>query len=386
MVFSEPVPEMDENGLVTSAVLKRPRGYDKSFHSAFVSFAILQFYRGLGENPNDAPSIAALQNTLAELIEKKTFLTPNGLAVLDQLTAEIGVFRPSECVLLRVPVMLSFTRPSTIRRNIMQFTQYVGTMAQGASVTSPTYFDALNAVQDHRLRYGEAGDTWSFEFELTGRIGEVLERFLEGRSASRNFEVDVNERNQIIDLAERGSELLAAYSPAAAEVAGELIGCFIVARVPGFGGGSVSSQLGAVWLSPLSSWDTVNYAELILHESTHQAQFLDQMVNGWYRASHDEMRAPTAAVISPIRKVPRPYSLAFEGTCVAVTLLHFFEHLGAEQRALELCDSTMCTIVGLEEKEDAMLTSHGLDLLREFRHGIAQSRSFRRLQALASTP
>ena len=91
-VFSEPVPEMDENGLVTSAVLQRPRGYDKSFHSAFVSFAILQFYRGLGENQNDAPSIAALQNTLGELIEKRTFLTPNGVAVLDQLKADLGAF------------------------------------------------------------------------------------------------------------------------------------------------------------------------------------------------------------------------------------------------------------------------------------------------------
>jgi hypothetical protein len=82
-VFSRPVSEMDTAGVVRSAILRRPRGYDKSFHSALVSLVIVQLGQRLGDDRSHL--LAPLATTLAELREKGEFLTDNGLAVLDEM-------------------------------------------------------------------------------------------------------------------------------------------------------------------------------------------------------------------------------------------------------------------------------------------------------------
>jgi hypothetical protein len=73
------------DGLVTSAILKIPRGYDKAFHSAMVSVVLCELDRRMGRPKKAEGSLAPLASTLVGLREKDQFLTANGLDVLSEL-------------------------------------------------------------------------------------------------------------------------------------------------------------------------------------------------------------------------------------------------------------------------------------------------------------
>jgi len=85
-IFSRTVPEMDSVGLVHSALLQRPRGYDKSFHSALVSAVMMQLADRMDAPPSSYRGlVGALSRTLDELSERSSFLTDNGKEVLAQM-------------------------------------------------------------------------------------------------------------------------------------------------------------------------------------------------------------------------------------------------------------------------------------------------------------
>ena len=58
------------------------RGYDKSFHSAFVALVLARFYRRLGMKVKAKQPLTPLWTTVSELVENTTFLTPHGRNVL----------------------------------------------------------------------------------------------------------------------------------------------------------------------------------------------------------------------------------------------------------------------------------------------------------------
>jgi HEXXH motif-containing protein len=76
-----------DEGLVTSAILRRKRGYDKAFHSAFVAAVLAIFYAACGRADRAAQFLGPVHVTLGELEEKATFLTDHGRDVLGQLAA-----------------------------------------------------------------------------------------------------------------------------------------------------------------------------------------------------------------------------------------------------------------------------------------------------------
>ena len=75
-----------DDALITSAILKRERGYDKSFHSAFVAVAIAHFYWKLGM-PSKANSFlsSSTLKTIQELKTKQRLLTDHGNYILNEL-------------------------------------------------------------------------------------------------------------------------------------------------------------------------------------------------------------------------------------------------------------------------------------------------------------
>ncbi len=88
-IFSQSVDEMDsERGLVRSALLQRPRGYDKSYHSALVSLVIIELASavdGTGQQKYEG-LIAPLRVTLEGLEQKDEFLTNNGARILVEMS------------------------------------------------------------------------------------------------------------------------------------------------------------------------------------------------------------------------------------------------------------------------------------------------------------
>jgi hypothetical protein len=83
-----------DDAAVTSAILKRKRGLDKAYHSAFVSFVLAQLYEALGERITSSSfADEHLDRTLAELFERTKFLTPAGVRLLEELAAELNEFK-----------------------------------------------------------------------------------------------------------------------------------------------------------------------------------------------------------------------------------------------------------------------------------------------------
>jgi hypothetical protein len=80
----------EDDALVTSAILKIPRGYDKAFHSAVVSAVLGEFQQRLGLHEKAATSLEPLATTLIGLREKDEMLTDNGRRVLAELEDWVG--------------------------------------------------------------------------------------------------------------------------------------------------------------------------------------------------------------------------------------------------------------------------------------------------------
>jgi hypothetical protein len=77
---------MDESSnQALSAVRRTKRGYDKSFHSAFVAYGIVEFYNKLGDFERVAHYLAPLLTCLDELIQHPNMLTENGQRQLNAL-------------------------------------------------------------------------------------------------------------------------------------------------------------------------------------------------------------------------------------------------------------------------------------------------------------
>jgi hypothetical protein len=80
----------EDDALVTSAILKIPRGYDKAFHSAVVSAVLGEFQQRLGLHEKAATALEPLATTLIGLREKDDMLTDNGRRVLSELEDWVG--------------------------------------------------------------------------------------------------------------------------------------------------------------------------------------------------------------------------------------------------------------------------------------------------------
>lgn len=74
-----------EDALVESAILRTRRPYDRAFHSAFVSFALMQLNLRLGMRHRVDQHIEPLRNTLDQLQGKSQELTAHGRSILDSL-------------------------------------------------------------------------------------------------------------------------------------------------------------------------------------------------------------------------------------------------------------------------------------------------------------
>jgi hypothetical protein len=81
------------DALVRSALLRTLRPYDRAYHSCFVSFALIQLHNRLGLQDRVEDHMDPLQQTLDGLIDKSSYLTPNGLAVLQSLCEAVDTFR-----------------------------------------------------------------------------------------------------------------------------------------------------------------------------------------------------------------------------------------------------------------------------------------------------
>jgi hypothetical protein len=78
-----------EDALAFSAIRQIKRGYDKSYHSAFVSFSLIELYLALRKDQDAASFINPLILCLEDLINARRFATAHGLELLVELAERV---------------------------------------------------------------------------------------------------------------------------------------------------------------------------------------------------------------------------------------------------------------------------------------------------------
>ena len=77
------------DALVTTAILQRPRGYDKGFHSAFVALSLARLARLRGDRLQYERYLTPLVPAARELFAKRQFLSARGDDLLELLGAAL---------------------------------------------------------------------------------------------------------------------------------------------------------------------------------------------------------------------------------------------------------------------------------------------------------
>jgi hypothetical protein len=121
---------------------------------------------------------------------------------------------------------------------------------------------------------------------------------------------------------------------------------------------------GTVFVNPGAGWRVLDYAEALLHESIHHAQYLDQRLTPWCTRPIDGP-LDMDAVVTPTRPLPRPLPLLLQAACVGVAIVELRWWAGERQAAVGICEGLV------EALRDLQLHEHQLSLRgREVLHDL----------------
>lgn len=258
-----------------------------------------------------------------------------------------------------------FATPPVYTENIHALTAFAPTSDTGGEGESDklSFIAALDKVQVHSTPRPIGKEvTVHFVDGPDDPLAPVACYFLEANGVTEAVVVSAAERPRIVAGVASGIEVIRNYSEDYASAVESLVGSVLAVRDRGFVGVSLSSQIGTVALNPLSTWTDDDYAEALLHEGIHQAQFLDQMIHDWFALAHTELDRPETRVLSPIRRQNRPLNLTLDAACVATVLVDFLWWRGATKRASEMHRALRVSLEGIRER-DRFLTSRGRAIL-----------------------
>ncbi len=90
-------------------------------------------------------------------------------------------------------------------------------------------------------------------------------------------------------------------------------------------GGSTSQAIGVVWLNPKPTYSAADVAEILVHELTHHAMFLDELRYSHYRYQRlfDSATWTTSAILG----IPRPLDKTLHSIVVAIEILLYRNHV-----------------------------------------------------------
>jgi hypothetical protein len=151
---------------------------------------------------------------------------------------------------------------------------------------------------------------------------------------------------------EQAISLLATSAPDMLVVSRLLVGHVVFGEFfPREGQTSLRNALGTVfWISPFDKLNAYHFADAIVHESTHQAIFLKDMVQGLFCVKVGDLNRPEVQSVSSIRKIARPYDMAMHAACVDAVLLPLFEALGDMDEVRRRSEAVIPSLEDLDRK------------------------------------
>jgi hypothetical protein len=257
-------------------------------------------------------------------------------------------------------------QPDKVFENARQVARYAATetTAEGGSLEfRNAVLDAFNKLQPERVEFQRDTVAIASDFGDSNAPG-LFRELLTVPELPDDWRYSAAEQAEIEPLVIDALATLDRLDPALFRSISALVGSLIFARRAHFGGGSVSHLIGTIWLGPSPKWQSIDYAENILHEYTHQCLFLDEMVNSIFSETVPRMAEDDALVTSTILKRRRGYDKAFHSAYVAAVIMQMYARLGTSRPESASLDAALITASGLRERRQ-FLTPHGLELLTE---------------------
>jgi hypothetical protein len=259
--------------------------------------------------------------------------------------------------------MLSFMRPEALRRNMQAVAAY-SDLPRATDDERRGYHRALSRLQT--WLYPCHGDDPVLLYDLDEPVTLALaKRFVKRLDEGNLSEHQVPAQARAL-IGQRVAEALQRIHRVDEELffaVHNLIGAVVV-LAPVFeqvGGATAGDALGVVLLSYDERRTDFDLAACLVHEAVHQAQYLDEMVNGQFTDASGE-RAPVL-VRSSIRGTQRPYELVFAAACVSAALALY---AGASDpvRARAIAAPLAATVADLKAYPE-LVTTRGRHMLAE---------------------
>jgi hypothetical protein len=254
-----------------------------------------------------------------------------------------------------VPAYFGFTSIAADMRGLIDAVDLAGTTGDGN--IGRRYRRSVSEVQRQpfQLPYTESEPSLHFDLAEEG-AARALDYLLSGEVPPRELQLAPETVAFTRERFEAGITLLEERCPNLLEPVRNLVGHVVFADyMRREGQTSLRNALGTVfWVSPFDNWRPYHFGDAIVHESTHQALFLKDMVRGLFRLDRQGLDDPAVHAISSIREIPRPYDLAFHAACVDAVLLSFFEACDDLPEMRRRTDAVLPALEDLDRKGEVL--------------------------------
>ena len=261
---------------------------------------------------------------------------------------------------------LSFLQPDRVHRCMAAVQDYARSHA-GIEAPKPGFWEAIRALQ-HRDIPAERQDTTPGIVWFEGphdALAPALSMLMGGvDAASEAGAYGTSERPSLETAARRTLRQFSGQFPRTYDTFREVIAFLVLARQPGYSGGTVSSRIGLIWLAPEISWSADAWLENIVHEYVHNCLFLEDMVAGIFVAGCDRLEREDALAISAIRHVKRGYDKSYHSAFVSYAIIELYLALRKDEAAASFIDPLILCLDDLIRAR-RFATAHGVELLVE---------------------
>lgn len=254
---------------------------------------------------------------------------------------------------------LSFMSPIHIESNIALVQEFA------AQPYSAPPYEAFQLLQQFPKAVFEApGRHQRVKESQTLQLRGLLAQIMGGEFPTSFAVLDPDKYSKFQALALSGELIWREYFPRDFACYELLINHVIYAYRDNYSGGSVSNALGWIWLSPENHWTASDYAQNLIHEYTHNALFLEEMVHTLFSVSAEVMAMPENRVVSSIRRQPRYFDQTFHAAAVAIVLAEYALHERCYKTARLFINGLLPSLDAMKEKKPLM-SKHGFTILEE---------------------
>jgi hypothetical protein len=160
-----------------------------------------------------------------------------------------------------------------------------------------------------------------------------------------------------------------------------VINLLFTAGAQNAGGGSSSAAIGCIWLNPRRRWTKQDFCEFLVHETTHQLMFLDELRHRHYTDPESLEREENFAYSSILNK-QRPLDKVLHSLVVAHEVLEFRKHFfDIDEKtflhpATHVMEESICkTICSLRALNENIMTSRSWHLIEKIGKAYEKSRN-----------